>query len=165
MSAQDVGSIRKAYHEDLVILIVEDHMIFCKEARHALPQHKVVLARSVEEAKEQYDDCLPNITFLDIDLPDGDGFAVLDYIRSQDPSAYVIILSGSKLQDDLNAAQNKGAQGYIIKPFTRSRLEYYINEYMKFREQNIKSAISEIENHRFKAVKSTTGDKLYPDSS
>ncbi|MDE3060660.1 MAG: response regulator [Pseudomonadota bacterium] len=152
----DTESIRKAYHENLVVLVVEDQALFCQEARHALPQHEVVFARTVEEAKEQYDRHLPNITFLDLDLPDGDGFSVLSYIRKQDPLAYVVVLSGSKLQDDVNAAQNKGAQGYIMKPFTRSRLEQCIQDYMKFREKNIKQSIAETEQRRFKTLKETS---------
>lgn len=160
MNVQEIESIRKAYHEQIVILVVEDHMLFCREVRHALPQHNVIFARSVEQAKEQYDKYLPNITFLDIDLPDGDGFAVLDYIRSHDPAAYVIVLTGSKLQNDITAAQLKGAQGYIIKPSPRSRFEYYINEYMKVRERNMKSTLEEIEKHRFKALKQATEENF-----
>lgn len=160
MNLLEGESIRKAYHEELVILVVEDHMIFCREVRHALPQHKVAFARTVEEAKQCYNDRLPNITFLDIDLPDGDGFAVLDYIRAHDSDAYVIILSGSKLQDDVTLSRQKGAQGYIIKPFTRSKLEHYIDEYVKIREKNIKSTLEEIEKHRFKALKDSSGNTM-----
>jgi DNA-binding NtrC family response regulator len=153
MTVPEADSIRKAYHEEVVVLVVDDHMIFCREARHALPEHRVVFARTVEEAKRQYDDNLPNITFLDIDLPDGDGFSVLDYIRARDSEAHVIILSGSKMQDDITAAQCKGAHGYIVKPFTRSRLQSAIHDYIKIREKNMKSTLREIEEHRFKALK------------
>ena len=52
-------SIRIAYHPDLVILIVEDHMLFSKEIKHALPEHKMVFARSVEDAKLRYTETLP----------------------------------------------------------------------------------------------------------
>jgi len=160
MNVQEIESIRKAYREQIVILVVEDHMLFCREVRHALPQHNIVFARTVEQAKEQYDKHLPNITFLDIDLPDGDGFSVLDYIREHDPNAYVIVLTGSKLQDDIAASQQRGAQGYIIKPSPRSRFEHYINEYMKVRERNMKSTLEEIEMHRFKQLKRAAEEKL-----
>jgi len=148
MNDQETKSIRKAYHEDLVILVVEDHMVFSKEVRHSLPQHRVILARTVEEAKQHYDEWLPNITFLDIDLPDGDGFVVLDHIRANDPAAYVVMLSGSKLQDDITMAQSKKADGYIIKPFTRSRIDQCIVEYLKTRESNIKTLLEATEKSR-----------------
>lgn len=160
MSEQEGKSIRKAYHEDLVILVVEDYMIFSKEVRHALPQHRVILARTVEEARARYEEWLPNITFLDIDLPDGDGFAVLDFIRTVDPDTYVIMLSGSKLQDDITTAQRKKANGYIIKPFTRSRIEQCVEEYLKTRESSIKTLLKDTEKHRLQTQTTQFRNKI-----
>jgi CheY-like chemotaxis protein len=145
-------SIRKAYHPQLVILVVEDHMLFFKAMKHALPEHKVFFARTVEEAKERYEEVLPDVTFLDIDLPDGSGFELLDYIRSREPQAYVIILTGSKLEPDIAMAQQKGASGYIIKPFVPSQIEHHIEVYRQHREKGIKTLLSETEKHRHQAI-------------
>jgi CheY-like chemotaxis protein len=148
MNAQH-QSIRMAYNKpELVILIVEDHMLFTKDVKHALPEHSVVFARSVEEAKERYDDCLPNITFLDIDLPDGTGFELLDYIKAREPDSYVVMLTGSKIEADITTSRDKGANGYIIKPFTYSKIEKRIAEYLEFREQKIHELLEETEKHR-----------------
>lgn len=148
MSENGSQSIRKAYHPELVILVVEDYMLFSKEMKHALPEHKVVFARTVEDAKTRYQESMPDITFLDIDLPDGNGFELLDYIRAIDPTAYIVILTGSKLQEDINMSQQKGAHGYIIKPFTRSKIEHHIAEYLKVREKDIKAVLMKTEQHR-----------------
>ena len=156
MKPHETKSIRKAYHEGLVILVVEDYMVFSKEVRHALPQHQVLMARTIEDAQACYEESLPNLTFLDIDLPDGDGFALLDFIRARDPTAYIIILSGSKLQEDINKARQKGAQGYIIKPFTHAILNQHLNDYLATREKNIKALIAETEKRRLQAVQSTS---------
>lgn len=145
---EDTKSIRKAYHPNLVILVVEDHMLFAKEIKHILADHKCILARSLEAGRERYDEHLPHITFLDIDLPDGEGFELLDYILQQEPDAFVIILSGSKMQEDVNKAQRKGARGYIFKPVTRSRVEHYIDEYSANYEKEVKSRLTEIEQNR-----------------
>jgi DNA-binding NtrC family response regulator len=150
MSEHD--SIRKAYYPDLVILVVEDHTLFSREMKHALPQHKVVFARTVEDAKARYDECLPDMTFLDIDLPDGNGFELLDYLRAREPDAYVVILTGSKLPEDIVTSRQKGAQGYIIKPFTRSKIEPYIEQYWQTREKDIKAQIAQTEHHREQAA-------------
>lgn len=156
MSENDSKSIRKAYHPDLVVLVVEDYMLFSKEMKHALPQHKVIFARTVEDAKARYEEHLPDITFLDIDLPDGDGFELLDYIREREPKAYIVILTGSKLQKDITASQQKGAHGYIIKPFTRSQIERYVEEYLQIREKDIKALLVETEHHRTQASLAST---------
>jgi two-component system chemotaxis response regulator CheY len=145
-------SIRKAYHPDLVVLAVEDHVLFSKEIKHALPKYTVVFARSVEEAKQCYNEYLPNITFLDIDLPDGNGFELLDHIRAAEPDAYIVILSGSKLQQDIDAARQKGAHSYILKPFTKEKIEGVVEEYLALREKNIKSLIAKTEQRRAQAT-------------
>lgn len=127
-------------------------MLFSKELKHALPQHNVIIARSLEEARAQYDDSLPDITFLDIDLPDGNGFELLDYIRSQEPEAYVIMLTGSKLPEDVATSQEKGVSGYIIKPFTKAKIEEYIEDYMQVRERGIKTLLQETKKNRQEAT-------------
>jgi DNA-binding NtrC family response regulator len=148
MTRPDSKSIRKAYHEDLSILVVEDYMVFSKEVRHALPEHRIVFARTIEQAKARYEESLPHITFLDLDLPDGSGFILLDYIRARDPTAFVIILSGSKMETDIATAGVKKAQGYIIKPFTRSMVRHYIDEYMNLREKSMKALVEETNKRR-----------------
>jgi len=142
------NNIRTSYHPELVILVVEDHTLFSKDIKHALPEHKVVFARSVEDAKLRYDEYLPNITFLDIDLPDGTGFEMLDYIRSKEPDAYVAMLTGSKIEDDVITSRQKGARGYIIKPFAKSKIDKHISEYLEYREKQIKFLLKETEKHR-----------------
>jgi two-component system chemotaxis response regulator CheY len=142
------NSIRKAYHANLVILVVEDHMLFTKEMKHVLPEHTVVFARSVEDAKLRYDEALPNIIFLDIDLPDGNGFELLDYIRDREPEAYVVMLTGSKIESDVMISQKKGARGYVIKPFTRSKIEKHIAEYLELREKQMQLLLAETTKHR-----------------
>lgn len=141
-------SIRKAYHNDLVVLVVEDQMLFTKEIRHAMPEHTVIFARSVEEARARYEESLPNLIFLDIDLPDGNGFELLDYIRDREPEAYVVMLTGSKVESDVTTSRNKGARGYVIKPFTRSKIEKHIAEYMELREKQMQSLLAETIRHR-----------------
>lgn len=145
-------SIRKAYHTDLVILVVEDHMLFTKEIRHALPNHTVVFARSVEDAKLRYEESLPNVTFLDIDLPDGNGFELLDYIHSREPEAYVVMLTGSKIESDVLISRKKGARGYVIKPFTRSKIDKHIAEYLELREQQMQLLLAQTTEHREKEL-------------
>ena len=142
-------NIRKAFHPDaLTILVVEDHTLFSKEIKHALMQHNVVFAKSVEEGRKKYDENLPNLTFLDIDLPDGTGFEILDHIMSHEPDAYVAMLTGSKVEDDVVVSHKKGARGYIIKPFTKSKVDECVASYLRFRESQINMRITEAEKHR-----------------
>jgi len=145
-------SIRKAYHPQLVVLVVEDYMLFAKEIRHALPQHTIIFARALEDAKVRYDECMPDLTFLDIDLPDGSGLELLDYIRAREPDAHVIILTGSKQKEDIASAEAKGAHNYLIKPFVKAKIDQIIADFLESREKNIKSVLRQTEQHRQQAA-------------
>ena len=148
MTDLESNSIRKAYHPAIVILVVEDHMMFWRDIKHAAPQHQVIFARTMEEARARYEEHMPDMTFLDIDLPDGNGLELIDYIRGREPEAFIVVLTGSKLHEDVAAAQRKGAHGYIIKPFTQSRIEQTIEKYLGIREKRIQSLLVETEKHR-----------------
>jgi CheY-like chemotaxis protein len=60
----------------------------------------------------------PGILLLDINMPKMDGLAVLEHIREDGELRRlpVIILSGSKAEEDLLRSYNLGANAYIVKP-------------------------------------------------
>lgn len=61
--------------------------------------------------------CARTIVFCDLNMPELDGFAVLQRIRTQRDSATisVIIVSGCALQSDVERARELGANGYLEK--------------------------------------------------
>ncbi|MDN3582064.1 response regulator transcription factor [Mucilaginibacter flavus] len=60
---------------------------------------------------------------LDIGLPDGDGFAVLDYLRKELRSEAVLIISARNSLDDKLKGLNIGADDYLTKPFHLAELK------------------------------------------
>lgn len=60
---------------------------------------------------------------LDIGLPDGEGFAVLEYLKSKMRDEVVIIISARNSLDDKLRGLNIGADDYLIKPFHLSELK------------------------------------------
>lgn len=64
-------------------------------------------------------DCI----LLDIGLPDGDGFAVLDYLKLSGKNECVLIISARNSLDDKIKGLNIGADDYITKPFHLSELK------------------------------------------
>lgn len=65
----------------------------------------------------------PDVTLLDIRMPGLDGFAVLDEIRSTDPSIPVIMVTGDLDVGLAQTALRKGAAGYVTKPCNMNDLE------------------------------------------
>jgi len=138
------GKVMKNRYDDhilddhkLLILVVEDHLIFSKAVKRAIPMHQMIVARTVEEAKEMYEKQLPDMVFLDIALPDGSGHEVLEHIQKSDPQAFVVMLTGSASMEDVQKSTDNGAKGYVLKPFNSSRILYYVKEYLALRQKGV----------------------------
>ena len=64
-------------------------------------------------------DCI----LLDIGLPDGEGFTILEYLRAKMKSESVIIISARNSLDDKLRGLNVGADDYLTKPFHLAELK------------------------------------------
>lgn len=74
-----------------------------------------------------YDTCqLPDLIFLDINLPRINGMEVLTYLKENDKLKHipVIMLSTSQTANDIQRANDRKAAGFLTKPLT---LFHFIN--------------------------------------
>ena len=69
------------------------------------------------EAIEKYKECKPDLTTLDITMPEMDGITALGEIRAVDPNAVCIMCSAMVIE-----AIQKGAKDFIVKPFQADRV-------------------------------------------
>ncbi|MEN0054223.1 MAG: response regulator transcription factor [Mucilaginibacter sp.] len=60
---------------------------------------------------------------LDIGLPDGEGFGVLEYLSTQKKKEAVLIISARNALDDKVRGLNIGADDYLTKPFHLAELK------------------------------------------
>ena len=65
----------------------------------------------------------PDLTFLDITMPDLDGVEACREILAEDPQARVIMISALGQKDEVLEAIRAGAGDFIIKPFESERVE------------------------------------------
>ncbi|MFW6199759.1 MAG: sigma-54-dependent transcriptional regulator [Gemmatimonadota bacterium] len=106
------------------ILIVDDEESIC----HVLEQlfeyegHEVEAASDGSEALDAVSDFRPDVTFLDVKMPGMDGVEILGRIRSEDPSAVVVMISGHGTIDTAVEATRKGAYDFLEKPLDTDRL-------------------------------------------
>ncbi len=63
-----------------------------------------------------------HVVFLDLKLPVLSGFEVLRWIRERSLSVEVLVLSGSDLDLDIEAATRLGASDYLVKPISAAEL-------------------------------------------
>lgn len=64
----------------------------------------------------------PDLICLDVVMPKGDGLEILDQLRSQLPRTAVLMVTSSADRDTVQTAIDRGAAGYILKPFNAARV-------------------------------------------
>ena len=73
----------------------------------------------------------PDLVFLDIKMPGMDGLEVLERIKAANPAVPVVIVSGHGTAQNAFEARDKGASGFIEKPFSEpvllERIEKELN--------------------------------------
>jgi DNA-binding NtrC family response regulator len=110
------------------ILVVDDDQAVRWSLSEALRMWAFVPveAASVAEALAQFEAEHPAVILLDIDLPDGSGLDVLRQIKSQQPNAVVIMITGSVLVKNTISALRGGAYDFIGKPINLEELRVTI---------------------------------------
>jgi two-component system chemotaxis response regulator CheY len=85
--------------------------------------HEVVgEAGNGNEAVERWLELRPELTTLDITMPEKDGLAALAEIMAIDPSAKVIMCSALGQEGKVLEAVKLGAKDFVIKPFQPPRV-------------------------------------------
>lgn len=102
------------------ILIIDDERDLCLLLADALSAkgYHVAMANTRREGMVCLKKASPDLVFLDLKLPDGDGIKMLSKIRRLCPKTIVNIISAYGSKESREEAMKKGAHGFIDKPFT-----------------------------------------------
>ena len=73
-------------------------------------------------AVSKYRELKPDLTTMDITMPEMDGLAALKEIRGQDPEARVVMCSAMGQQSMVIESIQAGARDFIVKPFQPERV-------------------------------------------
>ena len=100
----------------------------------------IAISESVEEAKEAVKKDMPDLVFLDIELPDGTGF---DFLKLYPETPFQIIFTTSFDKYALKAIKFSAAD-YLLKPIEKDELIQSVEKIKRLIKQNIKNPHLEI---------------------
>lgn len=101
---------------------------------------------TVAEALTQFESEQPTAVLLDIDLPDGSGLDVLRQIKSRQPDAVVIMITGNVQVDNTISALRGGAYDFVGKPINLEELRVTIRNGIEAR--HLRRELAEVRKER-----------------
>jgi two-component system response regulator AtoC len=122
------------------ILVIDDDLSICETLKLYLTEegYEVFTAATGTEGLNQFVENSPDVTILDIRLPDVDGFTILEELREEDENAKVIMITAHHDMESTINAMKRGAFDYIHKPVNVDELELAIKKAVKSREMEKK---------------------------
>ena len=79
----------------------------------------------------------PDVCLVDIRMPGLDGLSVLQSMRSERPDTFVAMISGGGSLDNVRSALDRGASGFVIKPYKPQRILDLLSKYHKQSGHNL----------------------------
>jgi DNA-binding NarL/FixJ family response regulator len=116
----------RAKKERIRILIADDHSVV-REGLVSLVKRKsdmvvVAEAGNGREAVELWKEHRPDVTLLDLRMPELDGVGAIEEIRELDENAQIVVLTTYDGDEDIYRAIKAGAKAYLLKDTARDAL-------------------------------------------
>lgn len=92
--------------------------------------YTAVSAHSIAEGKEAYETQGAELVLLDVNLPDGEGFTLCEWLRERS-RVPVLFLTARDLEENALKGYELGAEDYVTKPFSMKILLKKISVILK----------------------------------
>ena len=115
------------------ILIIDDDENIRKVLQTILEDegYAVETADTAKKGIERSENAFFNLALIDVRLPDMEGIELLTKLRDTKPKIRKIIVTGYPTLQNAVAAVNKGADGYVMKPFDVEKILGTIKDQLK----------------------------------
>lgn len=133
---EEVESLRQRAR----ILVVDDDAGIRKTLSKILEMegYLVETAKNGKEAIETSKKRFFNAALIDIRLPDMDGTELIDRLKDTEPKTVKIIVTGFPSVKNAVEAVNRGADGYVLKPFDVDKLLAIIRKQLSKQRKSMK---------------------------
>ena len=114
------------------VLVVDDHALLRTGVANIINQEPdltvVAEAANGVEAVTAFELHHPDVTLLDLRMPEMEGVEAVKQIRDRDPHAKVIILTTYDTDEDITRALKAGAKAYVLKDISAEALVTCIHD-------------------------------------
>lgn len=107
------------------LLIVDDSNIMRRKIERSqdIPQVEIVgLAGNGLEALALHEQTRPTLVTMDLTMPEMDGIECVEQLVGRDPDIRILVISALADKATAIEALEKGASGFLCKPFTERQL-------------------------------------------
>lgn len=136
------------------ILIIEDdkglNIGLCKALKNE--EYQTISCTNLKMAREQISCQMPDLILLDLNLPDGNGCALLREIRQQAVHIPIILLTANDTDEDIVNGLEEGDDDYITKPFSLAVLRARVKAQLRKSQTQEAVQVMEIGPYRFDFV-------------
>ena len=105
------------------VLVVDDEPVVRDVCEKVLGQYRILQAGNGAEALQIYQKERCDLILTDVMMPGGSGITLLSQVKTLDPNAVVIIMTGISQTDIVLTALREGADDFINKPLNLLQLK------------------------------------------
>lgn len=106
------------------ILIVDDSNVIRRGIQRTIEdkEYEIRTAENGRDALRIFNEFHPEVVTMDITMPEMDGISCVDAMLVKDPDTRVLVITALADKCTIVEALKRGAQGFLLKPFTPERL-------------------------------------------
>lgn len=122
LSQQSILGTHFADHYPLEVMVAEDNVVNQKLIKRVMEKlgYNITMVSNGKEAVDTYQKRLPQLIFMDIQMPEMDGVTACRKIRSlqtDQSSPFIIAMTANAMKGDRETFLSAGMDEYISKPF------------------------------------------------
>lgn len=128
----DVSNVSNV--SNIPVLIADDETLMRQllaSILRSMNYQNITYASDGPKAVEAINENGIQIAFLDIDMPGFSGLEVLEIARNTRPDCFIVIVSSHSGLDNVLAALNGGARGFIVKPYNAQKIHDVLLKFKK----------------------------------
>ena len=117
---------------EMNVLIADDQLAMrelLKTILRTLRVSNIDIAGDGVQAVERFRQSRHDMVFLDIDMPELNGFSALSQIKAIEPTAFVVMVSAHSSVENVKKALELGAKGFVVKPYTSIKIADMLKKY------------------------------------